>query len=330
MYKRVLKLRLTAKGADQMILKATAAVRTTRFKTKLKRQYPLFLMLLPAFVAVLIFSYYPMYGAQIAFREYKMGMGITDGVWVGWQYFEEFFNSYYFERILVNTLTLSIYSLIASFFVVIILSLSLHCLQNQFIKKTVQTVIYLPHFISTVVIVGILLRMLNPNLGALAKLIQLLGGTERDLMGIPEAFPHLYVWSGIWQNAGWGTIIYLATLAGIDPQQHEAAVIDGASRLQRVFYVDIPALIPTAVIMLIMNTGSIMNVGFEKVLLMQNGLNQQASEVISTYVYKIGIAAGNPQYSLSAAIGLFNSVVNFVMIVVVNSIAKALKQNSLW
>ena len=198
------------------------------------------------------------------------------------------------------------------------------------IRKMVQTVVYIPHFISTVVIVGIILRMFNPNLGTLSKLIQFMGSTNRDLMGVNSAFPHIYVWSNIWQNAGWGTIIYLATLSGIDPQLHEAAIVDGATRLQRVRHIDIPAIIPIAIIILIMDCGKIMDVGFEKILLMQNSLNISSSEVISTYVYKVGIATGRPNYSMSSAIGLFNSIINFLLIIIVNSISKSLKQNSLW
>jgi len=299
-------------------------------KKKLKRQWPLLLMLLPALVWIALFCYYPMYGAQIAFRDFKIYKGIWDSQWVGTKYFVQFFTSPYFSRCLKNTLTLSVYYLIVDFVIVIILSLLIHCVQGDLFKKFVQTAVYLPHFISTVVIISIFMRMLNPNIGVISKIIQALGGTGNDLMGIPEAFPHIYVISGIWQNAGWGTIIYLATLSGVDMQQHEAAMIDGASRLQRIYHIDIPAIIPTAVILLIMSCGKIINVGSEKVLLMQNSLNISASEIISTYVYKIGIASSTPQYSLSSAVGLFNSVVNFILVISVNTISRKVSGNSLW
>ena len=296
----------------------------------MKRIMPLYIMLIPAVVYIIVFAYYPMYGAQIAFRNFKITLGIWDSPWVGFDYFIRFFNSFNFTRIFTNTLYLSVYSLIASTIVVVSLSLILHCVLRDSFKKLVQTVIYLPHFISTVVIVGIVLRMLNPNLGVISKLIQFFGGTSRDLMGIAPAFSHIYVWSGIWQNAGWGTVIYLAALASADAEHHEAAMIDGASRLQRLIHIDIPVLIPTIVIVLIMNLGRLIDVGYEKILLMQNNLNLQRSEVIATYVYKIGLASNMPDYSLSTAVGLFNSVISLVLVVTVNTIAKKLTETSLW
>lgn len=297
---------------------------------KIKKLIPLYIMLLPAVLSILIFNYYPMYGAQIAFKDYKLALGIERSPWVGFKHFLAFFTSYNSGRMIKNTITLSTYSIFASFIVVILLSLSLHCLRSEKTKKLIQTVVYIPHFISTVVVVGIVFRLLHPYLGVLSKIIQLLGGTDRDLLGIRPAFKHIYVWSGIWQSAGWGTIIYLATLSGVEPQLHEAAIVDGATRLQRVWHIDIPAIIPVAIILLIMNCGRVMSVGFEKVLLLQNDLNISASEVISTYVYKVGIATARPNYSMGSAIGLFNSAVNFLLIVIVNSISKAFKQSSLW
>lgn len=316
-----------------MMLKYDPSSRVARRKrriTVLKRIMPLYIMLIPAIVYVIVFSYYPMYGAQIAFRNFKITLGIWDSPWVGFDYFIRFFNSFNFTRIFTNTLYLSVYSLIASTVVVVSLSLILHCVLRDSFKRLVQTVIYLPHFISTVVIVGIVLRMLNPSLGVISKLIQFFGGTSRDLMGIAPAFSHIYVWSGIWQNAGYGTVIYLAALASADAEHHEAAMIDGASRLQRLIHIDIPVLIPTIVIMLIMNLGRLIDVGYEKILLMQNNLNLQRSEVIATYVYKIGLASNMPDYSLSTAVGLFNSVISLVLVVTVNTIAKKLTATSLW
>ena len=310
--------------------RAEKKVRHKHLLMKLENLAPLYIMLLPAVVYLLIFAYYPMYGAQIAFKDFKFAKGILDSPWVGIKHFVNFFNSYQFSRVIVNTLALSVYSILASMPVRIILSLSLNCVRSSSFKKTVQTITYMPHFIATVVMVGILLRFFNPHLGIISKIIQFIGGTDRDLFGLPEAFSHLYVWSGIWQNAGWGTIIFLATLAGVDPCQHEAALIDGASRLKRIWYIDLPAILPTAVIMLILDTGHVMSVGFEKVFLMQNSLNLSASEVISTYVYKVGIASGSPNYSMASAIGLFNSSINLALIIIVNSISKMLKQATLW
>ena len=296
----------------------------------LRRLMPLYLLLLPAIIYVLVFQYYPMYGAQIAFRDFKVGSGIADSVWVGFKHFERFVNSIQFSRILTNTLRISIYSLIAGFLMKTILSLSLNSMRNLRYKKLVQTVTYMPHFISTVVMVGLLIRFMNPNMGAISMLIQAFGGTNRDMMGIANAVPHLYVWSGIWQNAGWSTILFLATLASVDPELHEAAIVDGASRVKRIWHIDIPVLVPTMVITLILDCGGIMSVGYEKMLLMQNDLNKSTSEIISTYVYAQGIASASPKYSYATAIGLFNSIINFCMIVLVNGAAKRLNGTSLW
>ena len=297
---------------------------------RLRRIWPLYVMLSPALIYLFVFSYYPMYGAQIAFRNFRISLGITGSPWVGLRHFREFFSTANFTRTLTNTLALSVYTLIIMTSFVVVLSLLIHCLTNERYKKIIQTVVYLPHFISTVVIVGIILRLFNPNLGILSKLIQALGGTSRDLMGVAGAFRHIYVWSDVWQNAGWGTIIYLAALSASDVEHHEAAMIDGASRFQRLIHIDIPVILPTMVIMLILNMGRLMNVGHDKVLLMQNNLNLQRSEVISTYVYKIGIATSMPNYSLSTAVGLFNSVVSLILVISVNRIAKKLTETSLW
>ncbi len=301
-----------------------------KLKAQFKKVFPLYIMLIPGFLAVLIFNYGPMYGAQIAFRNYKPTRGIYGSDWVGFDNFIEFFTSRNFTRIVTNTLTISIYTLIANTICVLILSLLINAVISDKFKKTVQTVTYLPHFISTVVMVGIVIKMFNPNLGVISQLIQMFGGTNRDLMGIPEAFPHIYVWSEVWQSAGWGTIIYLATLSGTSSELHEAAMIDGATRFQRVIHIDVPTVIPTAVIMLILNLGKVINVGSEKVLLMQNDLNISKSEIISTYVYKIGLNSPIPDYSLSAAVGLFNSVVSLILVIIVNKIANKLTQSSLW
>lgn len=300
--------------------------RTMRFKRTLQ----LYIMLAPALIYLIVFSYYPMYGAQIAFRDFRISLGITGSPWAGFKYFRAFFSTANFTRTLSNTLALSIYTLFVMTSFVVVLSLLIHCVTNEKYKKIVQTVVYLPHFISTVVIVGIVMRLMNPRLGILSKLIQALGGTSRDLMGVASAFRHIFVWSDVWQNAGWGTVIYLAALSASDVQLHEAAMIDGANRFKRLIHIDIPVLMPTIVIMLIMNMGKLMNVGIDKALLMQNNLNLSRSEIISTYVYKIGIATSMPNYSLSTAVGLFNSTISLVLVIVVNKIAKKLTETSLW
>jgi ABC-type polysaccharide transport system permease subunit len=270
-----------------------------------------------------------MYGAQIAFRRFRASLGITGSPWIGLSNFIRFFNDYQFIRVLKNTLFISSYTLLAAFFVHIVLALSINTIQSKHYKKIVQMITYMPHFISTVVMVGILTQFFNTRLGIIAKMLHPFGVT-RDLMGIPAAFSHIYVWSGIWQNAGWGTIVYLAALAGVDPNLHEAALCDGASRFQRVLYIDLPAILPTAAIMLIMDAGRVMNLGFEKIYLMQNSLNLSASQVISTYVYEVSLGSGRNDFSYGAAIGLFNSVVNFILVFTVNKIAKNMNQSSLW
>lgn len=249
---------------------------------------------------------------------------------MGWiKVVSNFFSMPRFWQIVKNTLVISLYSLIVGFPIPILLALMINSVKSSRFKKITQTVTYMPHFISTVILVGMMSVFLSPRSGFLNHLITVLGGPE-DLyyMGSAAAFPHLYVWSGIWKDMGWSSIIYLAALSGVDQELHEAAMVDGASKLKRIIHIDLPAIIPTMVILLIMNTGSIMNIGYEKVFLMQNDLNVTASEVISTYVYKIGLK--QQQYSYSAAIGLFNNIVNFFLLVVVNKISKKISGSSLW
>lgn len=296
----------------------------------IKKNYQLYLIILLPVIYILVFNYYPMYGAQIAFRDYVPTKGIWGSEWVGLDNFTRFFKRQDAWRIIGNTLSLSIYQLIAGFPIPIILALSLNSAKDGMFKKSVQTITYAPHFISVVVMVGIVMQFLAPRTGIINKIIEILGGTPTNFMGEPEYFRSIYVWSGVWQTTGWGSIIYLAALAGIDPSLHEAAIVDGASRFQRILHIDIPGIMPTAIILLIMNTGQIMNIGFEKVFLMQNPLNLRTSEIISTYVYKVGLASSAGDFSYSTAIGLFNSVINFVLIVAVNQIAKRVTETSLW
>ena len=301
-----------------------------RILRRLKRIWPLYLLLLPGLIYIITFAYGPMYGAIIAFKDYKISKGIWGSNWVGLKWFDKFIHYYEFGTLIQNTLRISIYSLVASMAVAIIMALSINCMRRPRLKSVLQTITYMPHFISVVVMVGTLIRFFNPTLGVLSKLIQTFGGTSRDLMGVPSAVPHIYVWSGIWQNAGWSTILYLSALTAVDPQLHEAAIVDGATRMKRVVHIDIPAIVPVIVISLIMNCGHILSVGTEKILLMQNSLNRSTTEVISTYVYSQGIAAGSPKYSYATAIGLMNSVISFILIVTVNTICKKLNETSLF
>ena len=308
-----------------------AKMRTKTLGHRILRAWQLYLMLLLPLIYLILFKYVPMLGLQIAFKEYSAKGGIWGSPWVGLKYFSKFFGDYNFTRILVNTLRISVYSLVVEFFVPIFLALSINCIKNQAFKKTIQTITYIPHFISVVVLVGIMIQMLNPIIGLYGHAMTALTGSRpADILGIPEAFPHLYVWSSVWQNAGWNSIIYIAALANCDQDLHEAAQIDGATRFQRVLYVDIPAILPTAIILLILNCGKVMGIGFEKVFLMQNSLNLSYSEVISTYVYKQAFGTGMTNFSYSTTIGLFNSVINFVLITIVNKISGKISETSLW
>ena len=292
--------------------------------------YQLYLFLLLPLLYFIVFHYMPMYGAQIAFKDFNAAKGIFGSPWVGFKHFLRFFQSHQFGRVLRNTIGVSVYQLAVGFPVPIILALALNNCEFRRFKKLTQLVTYAPHFISTVVMVGIIIQFLSPRFGIVNVFVQLLGFEPVSFMGEPELFKSIYVFSGIWQNTGWNSIIFLAALSGIDPTLHEAAIVDGATKIQRNIHIDIPGILPTAIILLILNTGWIMNVGFQKVFLMQNALNLQASEVITTYVYKLGIASRIPNYSYAASIGLFNSVVNLLLLVTVNSLARRTGKSSLW
>jgi len=301
-----------------------------RFWRRLARSWQLYLLLLIPLIWLIIFQYVPMWGAQIAFRNYLPGDSISGARWVGLANFERFFNSAVFVKLIRNTLTLSLYSLAVGFPIPILFALSLNQLRNGFFKKTVQMVSYAPYFISTVVLVGMLLQFLDLRHGPVNLLIEALGGTPIHFMGKPNMFPSIYVWSGVWQYTGFNTVIYLAALSTIDPSLHEAAVVDGANRLQRIWNIDIPGIMPTAITLLILNMGQVINVGFEKVFLMQNPLNTPISEVISTYVYKVGLIGGITNYSYAAAVGLFNSVIGLGLLVAANALSKKFTEHSLW
>ena len=300
-----------------------------RIARELRRNCYVYLMALPVIAYYLLFCYGPMYGAQIAFRNFTAFKGITGSEWVGMKWFVNFIQGPYFSRVMVNTLLISLYQLVFGFPAPILLALLLNELGNERFKRVVQSIVYLPHFISTVVMVGIMLILLSPSNGIYGNLARVLGVQNPvNIMGEASAFQHVYVWSDVWQHAGWDSIIYIAALAAVDPSLYEAATVDGASKIQRLWHIDVPFLIPTAVILLIMRAGNVMNLGFEKVYLMQNPLNTSISEVISTYVYKIGMISN--QYSLSAAVNLFNTVINFVLLLLVNGFSKKLGDTSLW
>lgn len=271
-----------------------------------------------------------MLGISIAFKDYSAPLGIAGSLWTEpwYKHFFKFFNSYQFTNTVKNTAWLSVYTLIAAFPIPIVLALGINQMRAKRFKRFYQTAIYLPHFISTVVMVGLLIIWLSPSTGLIGAIYGLFGKTAPNLMGSKGAFDDIYVWSDVWQHMGWNSIIYIAALSSVDPTLYEAAMVDGANRFQRMRFIDFPMILPTAVILLIMNAGQVMNVGFEKVYMMQNNLNMSVSEVISTYVYKIGIT--HAQFSYSTAINLFNTMVNVMLLVMVNTLSRRLSETSLW
>ena len=291
------------------------------------KYHQFYLMILPALVYVLIFNYGPLYGVQIAFKNFKGSLGITGSPWVGLKNFTDFFHGYYFWDLIGNTLKLSVYTLLASFPIPIVVALILNEVTPK-LKSTAQTILYAPHFISTVVLAGMIIIMFSKTNGVVNNVLEALGMQRYYFMGEEKAFRHLYVWSGVWQEMGWSAIIYIAALSGVDPSLHEAAAVDGASRMQRIIHINLPVIMPTVIIMLIMSVGSIASVGYEKVYLLQTDLNVSVSEVISTYVYKRGIISQN--YSFSAAVGLFNNVINVIMLLIANTISRKTSETSLF
>ncbi|WP_346769937.1 ABC transporter permease subunit [Cytobacillus firmus] len=294
---------------------------------KILSNYQLYLFLLPALIYFIVFHYVPMYGVLIAFKDFVATKGIMGSPWVGFKHFERFFDSYQFWTLIKNTLGLSITQLIVGFPLPIFLALMLNQIRSERYKRFVQTVVYAPHFISVVVLAGMIYVFFSNN-GLINNIILIFGGDPISFMAKPEWFKPLYIASGVWQETGWAAIIYLAALAGVSPELHEAAVMDGANKWQRIFHVDIPAIMPTAVILLILSVGNIMNIGFEKAYLLQTPMNQPAAEIIPTYVYKMGLQQA--QYSFAAAVGLFNSVINLILLIAVNKFAKKLSGTGLW
>lgn len=296
-----------------------------------RKNWQMYFLLAIPIIYVFIFSYIPIGGVVIAFKDFSARKGIFGSDWVGLDNFIRFFQARSFKTILLNTLALSLYSLIATFPVPILFALIVNSIRSRRFSKMIQTITALPHFISTVVMVGIIFQVLDSRSGVYGQIMYALTQNYPEtLFASPGMFRHIYVWSGAWQGFGWGSIIYIAALTAVSPEYHEAAQIDGATRFQRTLYVDIPTILPTVVTMLILSMGSILSVGFEKVLLLQNDLNISASEVISTYSYAIGLNSSRPDMSYGTAIGLFNSVVNFIMIIIANTVSRKVNETSLW
>lgn len=297
-------------------------------KRKMKSNIPLYVLLFPSIILLIMFAYIPMLGLVIAFKDYSPANGILNSPWVGFKYFTQFFNSVQFGTTMMNTLKISIYSILVGFPLPILLALLCNQLRTGKFKKVFQVTTYLPHFISTMVMCGMIILFLSPNSGLIANIFKSLGWTMPNLLSKPDSFAGVYVWSDVWQHIGWDSIIYLAALSAIDPTYYEAATMDGASRMQKILNIDLPLLLPTAMILLILRAGSLLSIGFEKVLLLQNPLNIAGSEVISTYVYKVGMI--NFQYSYSTAIGLFNTVVNLIILLSVNWFSKRYTKTGLF
>jgi len=302
----------------------------SKFRKNYLSKWQLYLFLLLPIIHVLVFAYYPMIGAQIAFRRFDM-VSIWNSPWVGWANFERFFNMPQFWQIFQNTVTLAIYTLIVSFPLPIILALVLNAFPFMKFRKSFQTVSYMPHFISIAVVVGMMQQLFSPRVGGIGNLyFAITGELMPNLFAVASNFPHLFVWQHVWQTIGWGSIIYVAALSSVDPELHEAAQLDGASRFKRVLHIDYPCILPTIVIMLILAAGSIMNVSFDRAFLMQNPLNLVRSEIISTYVFRVSMVMGVGDFSFATAIGLFNSVINFTLLTCVNLLAGKVSGQRLW
>lgn len=304
--------------------------RAARLYHGIMRHWQLYLLMLLPIIWVIMFRYVPIWGSQIAFKDYKLALGVEGSPWAEpiYKHFLKFFKSNQFSRLMINTIGLSLYNILAGIFPPIILAIALNYCSSRFFSKTVQLVTYMPYFISTVLVVSILTQMLSLS-GAVNKLIVAMGGTPIQFLSKPEWFKTLYVFSELWQKTGYNAVVYIAALAAISPELHEAAIVDGANIWQRILHVDIPGIMPTMITLTILACGRILTMGYEKVLLMQNLQNMRASDVISTYVYRIGIAEGM-QFSYSTAIGLFQSVVSLLMLTLVNGISRKVSDSSLW
>jgi putative aldouronate transport system permease protein len=314
--------------AVELTTRPVRVTRRFRARQSLQRHWQLHLLTVVPLLFFVVFKYVPMANAVIAFKDYSVVLGPWGSAWVGWDNFARMFGNPVFGSLVTNTLQLSGYYLLAGFPVPLILALCLNEIRSRFFRRTVQMVTYAPYFISTVVVVSMMMLFFAPRIGIASRVLEPLGLGGLDVMGSEAVFRHLYVWSDIWQTAGYSAVIYMAALAGIDPALYDAAKVDGASRMQRIRHVDIPAILPTCAVVLILGVGNLMAVGFEKAFLLQNPLNFGSSEIISTYVYKTGLL--NADFGLATAVGLFNAVVNLALLVVVNTIIKRIGGSSLW
>ena len=299
-----------------------------KWKNTIKKEKHLWFLVLPGIIWYLIFAYAPMFGLAIAFQNFSPFKGFAESQWVGFMWFEQFFRSQFFWRLIQNTLLLNFYNIIFSFPVPILLALLLNEIRQSWYKKAAQTISYLPHFVSTVVVVGMITNFLSPVGGIVNLMIEKLGGGSINFMIKPEWFRPLYIMSEVWQGAGWGSIIYLAALSGIDTQLYEASIVDGANKWKQLWHISIPGILPTIIIMLIMNLGHILSIGYEKIILMYNTSTYETADVINTYVYRRGIVSG--EYSFGTAVGLFQSVINFVFIIAANRFSRKMTEVSLW
>ncbi len=311
-----------------MTVNAVTPKKKRSFLQRMQGNWDLLLFCLPGIVLTVIYHYIPIYGVQIAFRNYKMKKGIWGSDWVGLKNFAKFFNSADWFVLVRNTLYLSLYSLAAGFPVAVILALMLNSFRHKRYRKVIQAVTYAPNFISTIVMCGMLILFLSPRVGVVNNVIRALGGETINFMAEVSMWRHIYVWSGVWQGMGWSSVIYFAALAGVSPEYHEAAIVDGATKFQRVLYIDLPFLAPTMTMLLIMNMGSVLSVGFEKAYALQNDLNLPVSDIIATYTYRRGIIDRDISYS--SAVGLMNSLVNSVLLITVNFITGKLSDNALF
>lgn len=302
--------------------------RRRAFARALKKDRVLILMVLPVVIHFLIFKYYPMYGNIIAFKNYSPVLGINGSHWAGLKYFEQFFNSPYFFRVIRNTVLISLYSLLWGFPIPVIFALLTNELRNGAYRRVVQSLSYIPYFISTVVVAGMLFNFLSPSTGIVNTVIRAFGGEPVHFLMEPEWFRTVFIASGIWQGFGWSSIVYIAALAGVSPELYEAATMDGAGRLQKIWHVSIPSILPTIVITLILNIGSFMSVGYEKIILLYNPVTMEVADVISSYVYRVGLVESNT--SLGAAVGLFNAAINLVLVWSANRVARRISNVSLW
>ena len=311
-----------------MTVNAVTPKKKRSFLQRMRGNWDLLFFCLPGIVLTIIYHYIPIYGVQIAFRNYKMKKGIWGSDWVGLKNFAKFFNSADWFVLVRNTLYLSLYSLAAGFPVAVILALMLNSFRHKRYRKVIQAVTYAPNFISTIVMCGMLILFLSPRVGVVNNVIRAMGGETINFMAEVSMWRHIYVWSGVWQGMGWSSVIYFAALAGVSPEYHEAAIVDGATKFQRVLYIDLPFLAPTMTMLLIMNMGSVLSVGFEKVYALQNALNLPVSDIIATYTYRRGIIDRDISYS--SAVGLMNSLVNSVLLITVNFITGRLSDNALF